>query len=293
MSPLLSVVMPTYNNAPFVEAAVRSILDQDFDDFELVIADHSSTDGTAERLEQFRSDSRVRLLVTEAGGGAERNFNRVTAEATGRYLKMVCGDDLLKPGVLARQVALLETNPNAVLTACPREIIDARGATIFSRRGLAGLEAPVSGSDAIRAVVRAGSNLFGEPGSVMMRRDVLAREQNWFFEYPYLVDQATYCRVLLHGDFVPDTTVGAVFRMNGGQWSVALRSHQAEQVKGFHRWLAERYPDIVSPADEKVGNRNAAFMALKRQAAYIVLRNRMLSAESPSSTERGETNDRS
>lgn len=277
MSPRLSVVMPTFNNAPFVVEAVRSILDQDFDDFELVVADHSSTDGTGDLLQQFDTDSRVRLLVTEAGGGAERNWNRVTAEAVGEFVKLVCGDDLLKPGVLARQVSLLEAAPNAVLTACPREIIDAVGATVFARRGLAALKQPASGGSAVRAAVRAGSNLFGEPGCVMMKREILEHEGNWFFEYPYVVDQATYCRVLLHGDFVPDLTVGAAFRLNGGQWSVALRSQQAEQVKGFHRWLVERHPDVVSAADERVGNRKAATMALKRQLAYWVLRKRMRS----------------
>ncbi|WAB81875.1 glycosyltransferase family A protein [Microcella daejeonensis] len=275
MNPRLSVVMPTFNNAPFVEDAVESILTQDHDDFELVIADHSSSDGTWEKLQRFASDPRVRLLTTEAGGGAERNFNRVSAAAVGEYVKMVCGDDLLKPGVLARQSAILDDNPDAVLTACPREIVDARGRTIIASRGLAGLTRAMPGNEAVRVVVRSGSNQFGEPGSVMMRRRELEEDGFWFFTYPYLVDQATYCRILMRGRFVPDLTVGAVFRMNGGQWSVALRGSQAEQVKGFHRWLAEHHPDAVSPIDERIGNRRAALMAIKRQVAYIVLRNRM------------------
>ncbi|WP_168916297.1 glycosyltransferase family 2 protein [Microcella flavibacter] len=275
MTPRLSVVMPTFNNAPFVEDAVESILAQDHPDFELVIADHSSTDGTWEKLQRFSSDERVRLLVTEAGGGAERNFNRVSAAAVGEYIKMVCGDDLLKPEVLSRQSAILDAHPGAVLTACQREIVDARGRTIIGARGLAGLTRPMRGVEAVRAVVRSGSNQFGEPGSVMMRRQELEEDGFWFFTYPYLVDQATYCRILMRGDFVPDLTVGAVFRMNGGQWSVALRGSQAEQVTGFHRWLAEHHPEAVSASDERVGNRRAALMAIKRQAAYVVLRNRM------------------
>ena len=275
MTPRLSVVMPTYNNAPFVEDAVTSILTQDHPDFELVIADHSSTDGTWEKLQRFVSDSRVRLVTTEAGGGAERNFNRVSAAAAGDFIKMVCGDDLLKPGVLSRQSALLDLYPHAVLTACPREIVDARGRTIIKARGLAGLSTPMSGLEAVRTVVRSGSNQFGEPGSVMMRRRELEEDGFWFFTYPYLVDQATYCRLLMKGDFVPDLKVGAVFRMNGGQWSVALRGSQAEQVKGFHRWLAEHHPEAISGNDESAGNRRAALMAMKRQFAYVVLKNRM------------------
>src|SRR6185369_16385153 len=68
----VSVVVPSYNNAPFIEATMDSILGQTFEDFELVVADHSSTDGTWDRLQRYRADPRVRLLRTSAGGGAPR-----------------------------------------------------------------------------------------------------------------------------------------------------------------------------------------------------------------------------
>ena len=66
-------------------------------DFELVIADHSSTDEPGRRSSDSRSDPRVTLLRTPAGGGAPANWTRVSEAATGDYLKLVCGDDLLEP----------------------------------------------------------------------------------------------------------------------------------------------------------------------------------------------------
>jgi len=274
-SPLISVVVPSYNNADYIRETIDSILTQDFDDFELIVADHSSTDGTADILREYESTGRLTLVHTEAGGGAERNFNAVSRLATGKYLKLVPGDDVLKPGILTRQVALLEANPSATVVACPREFIDSRGSTVLARRGLQGLRAPMPGSEAIRRVIRAGSNLLGEPACVTIRRDVLELDNLWFFDFPFLVDQATYLRALVHGEFVPDLEVGAAFRMNSGQWSVALTGKQSEQVRAFHEWFHLTHPDIVTRADLVIGNARAAIMAQVRKLSYVILKNRM------------------
>ena len=76
--PRVSVVVPAFQNAPFIRATVASVLAQTYPDFELVIADHGSSDGTWEILQELAADPRVRLLRTSAGGGAVRNWNRVT-----------------------------------------------------------------------------------------------------------------------------------------------------------------------------------------------------------------------
>ena len=103
--PRVSVVIPAFENAPYIRATVTSVLAQTYPDFELVVADHSSSDGTWEILQEFAADPRVRLLRTPAGGGADRNWNRVTEAARGELVKLVCGDDLLAPEALATQVA--------------------------------------------------------------------------------------------------------------------------------------------------------------------------------------------
>src|ERR1700677_3770936 len=91
--PRVSVVVPAYNSVAFIDATMRSILTQTFSDFELVVSDHSSTDGTWEALQQFTADPRVRLSRLASGGGAPANFNAVTDLATGEFVKLVCGDE--------------------------------------------------------------------------------------------------------------------------------------------------------------------------------------------------------
>ena len=272
--PRVSVVIPAYNNADYIAQTVESVLAQTFADFELVISDHSSTDDTLAVIEPYRSDPRVRVVSTEPGGGAERNWRRVTELATGEFVKLVCGDDLLAPELLERQVAALDAEPKAVLAATARDIVDADGAVLIRARGY-GASGRVGGAEAVRASVRAGTNLFGEPGCVLMRREVLARVGGWDGRFPYLIDQATYSRVLLEGDLVADERSGAAFRLNGGQWSVALAKSQSDQAKAFHHWLGEARPDVVSAADVRRGNRRAMVMAWARRAVYVLYARRM------------------
>jgi glycosyltransferase involved in cell wall biosynthesis len=273
-APRISVVVPAYNNGRTLRETLRSVLDQDVDGLELIVGDHASSDDTWEVMGEFRDDPRVTLLRTEAGGGAGRNWNRVTDAATGAYIKLVCGDDVLRPGVLARQARLLERS-GAVLTACRRDVIDAEGKVLMAGWGLSGLTRPMSGAEALRRTVRAGRNLLGEPASIMMRRDALAAAGGWFDRFSYLIDLSSYARVLVGGGFVPDTLVGATFRMSDTQWSVALVDEQTSEARAFHAWLHETHPDAISSADRRIGDIRAALMARARRLSYRLLQRRM------------------
>ncbi|MCW2757824.1 MAG: glycosyl transferase [Nocardioidaceae bacterium] len=274
----MSVVLPSYNNARFVAETVESVLAQTYDDFELVIADHSSTDGTWDVLQRFRADPRVRLLETPAGGGAERNWNRVTDEARGTYVKLVCGDDLIYPTCLEVQAAALEAHPSAGVTACARDLVDVSGGLLLAGRGMTGLEGLVPGREAIRRIVRAGTNLMGEPGCVLLRADLLRRIGGWTATYPYLIDQFSYLSALQHADLVGDRRTLAAFRVSNTQWSVSLATEQGKQAGQVHQYFHEVEPDAVSAWDERVGTLRAYRTAWARRAAYVVWRKRMREA---------------
>ncbi|KRB36260.1 glycosyltransferase family 2 protein [Microbacterium sp. Root180] len=273
-APALSVVIPAYNNGRTLVETITSVLDQNVDGLEVIVADHASSDDTLGVMRRFADDERVHLLETPAGGGAGRNWNRVTEAATGEFLKLVCGDDVLRPGALARQLEILRST-GASLTACRRDVVDANGRILKAGWGLRGLGERMPGHQAVRRSVRAGSNLFGEPASVMMRRDRLAQSGGWFDRFPYLIDQATYSRVLLSGDFAPDREVGATFRMSVTQWSVALVREQSDQARGFHAWLLAEHPEVVSATDVRIGDVRSTAMARARRLSYRLLERRM------------------
>jgi glycosyltransferase involved in cell wall biosynthesis len=274
--PRVSVVIPAYQNAPYVRAAVGSVLAQTYRDFELVVADHSSSDGTWEILQELAADPRVRLLRTPSGGGAERNWNRVTREARGELVKLVCGDDLLAPESLATQVAAFDRHDDSVvMVASARDIVDASGKAVLRQHGLGGLSGRVAGPVAIRRSVLRGANIFGEPCCALLRRTALEAAGGWHGDPGFLIDQATYCRVLLRGDLVTTPGSLAAFRISSTQWSVALAREQARSAAQMHRQIAALAPGLLSPRDIRVGNARATLRAVQRRLLYLYLGRRM------------------
>lgn len=277
-TPRVSIVVPSYNNASFIEATMDSILAQTFEDFELVVADHSSADGTWEKLQRYQADPRVRLLRTETGGGAPRNWERVTTAARGELVKLVCGDDIIYPDCLRQQVEAMDASPQVVMVAAQRDLIDARGGIVMARRGLAGLKGMVPGRVAARHTVVAGSNIFGEPACVLVRRESLERAGGWDGRHPYVIDEATYVSVLLGGDFFGIDRSLAAFRLSSSQWSVHLAREQSDQVIGFHHRLADSVPGLLSRTDLLRGDARARGMAYARRLAYLWVGRRMNAA---------------
>ena len=275
MSSTVSIVVPAYNNAAYIERTMDSILAQTHHDLEIIVADHASTDNTWETLQRYAGDPRVTLLTTEAGGGALANWNRVSQAATGDFIKLVCGDDLIYPELVAEQYEALMAHPQATLTASARDIIDANDALVAKNRGLAGLRGPVDGRAAVRQTIVSGTNIFGEPGCVMMRRETLEKVGWWDSTFPYLIDETTYSRVLFEGDFVAVPRSLAAFRISDTQWSVRLAKSQSAQAAAFHNWVFSEYPGVISRVDLVRGNLAASGMAIVRRLAYIVLKRRM------------------
>ena len=272
--PPVSVVVPAYNNAAFVGATIESILGQTFGDFELLIADHASTDDTWSIVSEYADDERVRLLRSPAGGGAASNWNRVTDEARGDFVKLVCADDLIYPTCLAEQVRVLSECSEVALVASPRDVVDASGRILVKRRGLAGLSGHVAGPEAIRRSVRSGGNIFGEPACALFRGDAMRAAGAWSTTNPYLIDVDMYLRVLLLGDFYALSKVLAAFRVSSSQWSVALVRDQASQTVLVNHSVATAVSS-VTPIDVRVGAARAYANALMRRVAYVAWSRRM------------------
>lgn len=124
----VSVVMPVRNAMPFLDAAVASILAQTFRDFEFVIGDDGSDDGSSERLAHWcAEDPRIRLLRRDSPSGPAASSNWVAGAARGALVARMDADDIAHPERLARQVAILEADPGVVLTGSVWTGIDSTG----------------------------------------------------------------------------------------------------------------------------------------------------------------------
>ncbi|MDY5162418.1 glycosyltransferase family 2 protein [Leuconostoc citreum] len=266
----VSVVIPVYKGRPFIEETVLSVLSQRDVAFDLSIALQGPEDGTRELLAEIaKTDSRLKIFNAPTGA-AKENWQYVSQQATGKYIKLIPQDDVLLPGTLKRQFDLLEENPQAVLTASLRQVIDDKNTILKKSWGLMGITKPMSGTAVMRHVIGLGMNALGEPGGVMMRRDAFEQGGGWDFSNPYVVDLASYLHVLAQGDFVPDNQVGVKFRVSSGQWTAELQDVQSQHVISMNKAMHRDYPTIVTNAVLWRGNVMSQVMQLARLMVYKV-----------------------
>jgi glycosyltransferase involved in cell wall biosynthesis len=126
--PRLSVGLPVYNGEQFLAESLDSLLAQTFEDFELIISDNASTDGTADIARRYvRQDSRVRYVRLPENVGCANNHNHVVDESRGELFKWASDDDLYARDLLRRCVDLLDEHPGAVLAHSWTAMIDSAG----------------------------------------------------------------------------------------------------------------------------------------------------------------------
>jgi glycosyltransferase involved in cell wall biosynthesis len=126
--PRVSVLMPVYNTAAFLEEALRSIADQTFTSFEFIIVDDGSNDGSAQILAAFeRKDHRVRVLSNVTNMGIVHSLNRGIKECRGDYIFRMDSDDISMSDRIEQQIAVLDANPKIVVLGSSLTYIEASG----------------------------------------------------------------------------------------------------------------------------------------------------------------------
>lgn len=126
-NPTVSVVMAVYNTEKYLAQAVESILNQTFGNFEFIIIDDGSTDGSLKILEAYAAKDKRICLISRENQGISRTRNELLAKAKGEFLAVMDSDDIALPERLARQVEFLEHNRDVVGVGCAREVIDEKG----------------------------------------------------------------------------------------------------------------------------------------------------------------------
>ncbi len=166
--PELAIVMSAYNVAPYVEQAVRSILQQGFRDFKFIIIDDGSTDDTGTILERLAaSDCRIQL-VRRGNKGLTVSLNEAIALTQSPFIGRMDGDDIARPGRLMQQMKYLREHPDCVLLGTRVMNIDPYGVPLYESKML-------ESHDAIDRELLMGRGGSVVHPTVIMRRDALER----------------------------------------------------------------------------------------------------------------------
>jgi len=131
--PKVSVIMASYNHEKYVGQAIRSVLEQTYQDFEMVVTDDGSSDHTADEIAKF-ADPRIKLSRFPKNRGQFAATNHCLRQAAGEYIAVLNSDDVFLPAKLERQVRFLDEHPDLGAVFCQARTIDEQGEVVRGKR---------------------------------------------------------------------------------------------------------------------------------------------------------------
>jgi glycosyltransferase involved in cell wall biosynthesis len=191
-----TVAIPVFNQRDFIARTVRSALDQDIADLEILVVDNASNDDTGNIVRDIAAgNTRVRYVRQPENIGMARNFSACISLARGEFVQILCADDALEPGCTAALADALTKHPECVLAACGRILSDESLSPVRTVRARRRREV-VSGRELLRECF-VYANRIGEPAAVMFRREAAAR--GFHPEYRQAVDLEMWMHLLGRG----------------------------------------------------------------------------------------------
>jgi hypothetical protein len=202
------------------------------------------------------------------------NWNRLISMARGKYVKLLCADDYLYPVCLAVQTEILEdpANKSVAMVFCRRDIVDSRGRRLFTW-GFSGRPGRWQGVDILRKSIRRGTNIVGEPGSVLFRAELLPQAGGFSATTTWLIDLDFWSRLLVLGEGYAISRPLCAFRVSVASESIRLWRSQVREFCDFMAALRREPKFHVSRLDCLLGGAMARVASLMRLFLYkFVLR---------------------
>ena len=260
-SPLVSVLMTVYNREQYVATAIESVLAQSFIDFELIIVDDGSSDRSAEIIQYFVWDKRVRICPNDKNLGQFMSRNRAAELARGKYLKYLDSDDALLPHCLEIMTHMIEQYPEA-------------GMLLWSSEGDDWYPFQLSPKEIYRRFFYHGQRLERAPLSTLLKKEAFDAVGGFDLGYPLCSDMEIICRMARYYPALYGPHGLVFYRVHDGQVvSVATDSkfrHIAEQMLIIIGSL--RHPDCPLPLEEKAWHLTRMLYGVYRKALELAVR---------------------
>jgi glycosyltransferase involved in cell wall biosynthesis len=263
-NPLVSIVVPCFNQSSYLRQAIESVLSQDYSRIELIVLDDGSTDDTRAVLAPYAGKFHHE---THANMGQARTLNKGWEMSKGELLSYLAADDFLLPGAVLTSVGKLLVNPEIVLTYCDFSVVDPKSNVLrqvrtpeFSYRDLA-----------VRIVCQPGPGVF-------FRRDAFERTGPWDGLLRQIPDYEYWLRLGLEGAFVRIPEVLAAYRVHDRSQSFApVGASGAEEIVNVisaHFRSTRLPPEIAGAKPEAMSNAHiiAARLHLRSSRYLAALR---------------------
>jgi len=253
--PVVSVIMAAYNAEPYIAKAIGSILQQTLTDFELLVVDDGSTDGTVELVEGI-DDDRLRLIKLSNNRGVSAARNHALNECTAPYVAIMDADDISDPMRLEKQVNYLMNNPGVIAVGSWLYLLSPKGKSVYLD-----CSPPVESSCVMDKLYASGGGVF--PGTTVMRTDIMRKVGFYRSAFPSSEDLDLLLRMSQYGVLanIPEALYSYRLNPSGITFSgkskrdyygqLALELWQERKEKGFDRLdTGEELPKYSQPENE-------------------------------------------
>lgn len=249
--PLVSVCIPVYNNADTIIETIESIMNQTYSNIEILIADDRSQDNSYEVINDYilNKDNNPRfagksiaLERNEKNLGMSGNWNHCLEMCNGKYIKLICGDDLIHETLIAREVEIMEQHPEVNLVQTDTRFIDMNGnGTGFYRRyHKSGV---VDGVDACKFSIFTRDYL-GAPLANLIRKSAYDAWGGFDPEFSFIIDYDFCMKLCSRGKIYILHEPLNYFRIrNDSNTSQVMNGEKGKMYIDEHRRLVEKYAD--------------------------------------------------
>ncbi len=268
IQPLVSICIPTYNGALYLQEALDSIKVQSYGNLEIIVSDDASTDETLNILDDFKNETNYPIIIHHhEPSGIGANWNNCMAYVNGDYIKFLFQDDTLHPECIEEMVKILDQNPSIGLVVSKRHIIVEGADNVFSIKDWMHLYddlqkklnlnfQPISILDKSffksSLFYKSPINIVGEPSAVMFRKSLIDEIGFFRTDLKQLLDCEYWYRILKHCSIGIINKKLISFRIHPNQATQKNGLDKAKDSKLFNKILYDDYFWLVNNHRKKV-----------------------------------------
>ena len=237
-APKISLIMSVYNGESYLSEAIESVLSQTFEDFELIVINDCSTDGTGEILNRYsQQDSRVKVYTNEENLRLPSSLNKAMSYAQGKYIARMDADDICLPERLEKQYKFMEENPDIALSSC--KFMTLKNG-IVSSGGCGGK----NDRDSIKALLLV-TNPILHPG-IIAKADII-KKLGYDKEFTCTEDMELWTRFVMEGynvEIMPDYLM--IYRLHDKQITETTLEKQHKEVVSVQKRYFAKFLDVMN-----------------------------------------------
>lgn len=240
-TPRVSVICPVYNGEKYLRESLESVLSQTYEDFELIVWDDGSSDGSRE-IAASLGDTRIRCFGNANNKGLFRTLNLALAETRGEVVRLWCQDDVMRPTCLETEQRFMRAYPDVPLAYSYYDVIDPEGYIRSRRPDVRATH--VKTSDAALQIMFFHGSISGNIANLSIRRSLFAEVGPWRENLIYAADFEFLVRVCRSHSLCCITEPLLFVRDHAGQFSQALWAYRFSmlETEQIYQGLIETLP---------------------------------------------------